>query len=229
MKKDGTVPQSPGSLPSIIRNDDKLYEGDLIPYYQVLFNYAQNLHHPYHNFRHMFHVLWLCYQACLFYRTSLSPRKMRDLLVAALFHDFNHSGMMGNDDLNIIRAIRELRQYVVSIDVPYLDDISGLIRATEYPYVVPVEKLDIRGKILRDADVSQALSVAWLQQVVFGLAKEWNRRPLEVLKMQESFLKGLTFHTEWALRQFPEYEIQAKIKEAQELFELLEIGATKPA
>ena len=43
-----------GSLPEIIRNDHRLYQGNLTAYFQVIFNYGQNLQHPYHNFRHMF-------------------------------------------------------------------------------------------------------------------------------------------------------------------------------
>jgi hypothetical protein len=46
-----------GSLPQIVRNDHKLYEGNLVHYLQVIFNHAINLNNPYHNFRHMFHVL----------------------------------------------------------------------------------------------------------------------------------------------------------------------------
>jgi len=45
-----------GDLPQIIANDEKLYEGDLIYYFQVLFLKANNLYNPYHNFRHMSHV-----------------------------------------------------------------------------------------------------------------------------------------------------------------------------
>lgn len=220
------APRNSGSLPIVIRNDEKLYEGDLIYYFQVLFTRAQNLVHPYHNFRHMCHVLWLCYNACSFYRDAMNPGEMRDLLIAALFHDFDHSGMMGNDDLNIERAVRGLRMHLLSIDQPHLEQIISLIRATEYPYTVPQEKLDLGGKILRDADLSQALSVAWIQQVVFGLATEWDKKPLEVLKIQGPFLRTLSFHTVWAQQHFSQCEIAAKINEAEQLVALLETNAT---
>src|SRR5580704_3760633 len=81
-----------GDLPEIIGNEKGLYEGDLIFYFQTLFFRSSNLHNPYHNFRHMLHVLWLCYKACLHYEKKLTPREMRNLLVAALFHDFDHPG-----------------------------------------------------------------------------------------------------------------------------------------
>lgn len=47
-----------GSLPEIIRNDAGLYLGDLKYYLRVIFHNSQNLYHPYHNFRHMTHVLY---------------------------------------------------------------------------------------------------------------------------------------------------------------------------
>lgn len=210
-----------GTLPEIIRNDHNIYEGDLIEYFQIIFNHAQNLQHPYHNFRHIFHVVWLCYQACIFYVEMLTPREMRNLLIASLFHDFDHSGMMGNDDLNIERAIREFKKYVIQKDREYIEEIISLIQATEYPYKTPSEGLVLCGQIIRDADMSQALSEAWIQQVIFGLASEWNKKPIEVLEMEGAFHKNLKFHTEWALSMFSQRDIDKKVTEARELLELL--------
>ena len=223
--------QVTSSLPEAIRNDKKLYEGDLVYYARVLFHHAQNLSHPYHNFRHMFHVVWLVYESCQFYDGELTQRQMRNALIAALFHDYNHSGMMGDDDLNIERAIRGLRRHVAGEDQPHHEKIIELIRATQYPNVTPSDQLDLCGKILRDADLSQAFSVAWIQQVVFGLAAEWGKKPIEVLKLQEPFHKSLTFQTEWARQRFSQAAVDAKIQEARELLELLEpapnVTATK--
>jgi 3'5'-cyclic nucleotide phosphodiesterase len=81
-----------GDLPGIIGNDERLYEGDLTFYFQVLFFKSSNLYNPYHNLRHTLHVLWLSHKACRYYRSALSPRRMRNLLIAALFHDFDHPG-----------------------------------------------------------------------------------------------------------------------------------------
>ena len=210
------------TLPEAIRNDVKLYEGDLTHYVRVLFHHAQNLSHPYHNFRHMFHVLWLAYDACQFYDGVLTPRQMRNLLIAALFHDYNHSGMLGDDDLNIERAVRGFRRHVAVEDQPCVEEIVALIRATQYPNVTPSDQLDLCGKILRDADLSQAFSVAWIQQVVFGLAAEWGAKPIDVLKLQESFHRNLSFQSEWARQRFTLAAVDAKIQEARELLELLE-------
>jgi len=211
-----------GSIPSIIRNDEGLYQGDLVEYFQAVFNHAQNLRHPYHNFRHMLHVTWLCHQACEFYNSELTKRQKRDLLIAALFHDFDHSGMMGEDDLNIARALRALDRHIIGEDRLYRSEIAAIIRATEYPYKVPSTELPLSAQIIRDADLSQAFGVAWIQQVVFGLASEWGKDPLDVLRMQGRFHGGLQLQTEWARQLFPREAIDEKVQEAREILDLIE-------
>ncbi|MES2213718.1 MAG: hypothetical protein V4473_02700 [Patescibacteria group bacterium] len=211
-----------GSLPGIIRNDGGLYRGDLVEYFQIIFNRAQNLQHPYHNFRHMFHVMVMCYQACEYYRDLLMSWEMRNLLIAAMFHDFDHSGMMGDDDINIARAVRGLEKHILFEDRGELHNIRNMIKATEFPYAVPSEELILPYQIIRDADMSQSLSVAWIQQVVFGLAKEWNKSPLEVLQGQLGFTKQIKFHTAWGQESFPQNALNEKIHEIEELLALLE-------
>ena len=51
-----------GDLPKIIANQERLYEGSLTFYFRTLFFKSSNIYNPYHNFRHMLHVLWLCHQ-----------------------------------------------------------------------------------------------------------------------------------------------------------------------
>jgi hypothetical protein len=216
-----------GDLPQIIGNEESLYEGDLTLYFRILFFRSSNLHNPYHNFRHMLHVLWLCHKACRYYQNQLAPRQMRNLLIAALFHDFDHPGHPhpGENDpdgINIRLAIAGLRRYVTSTDRAFLPEIESLIEMTHYPYKIDSDKLDLLGKIIRDADLAQGLSNVWIQQVVMGLAKEWEVAPLEVLKNQATFLAGLRFNTEWAQQLFPPEFVRAKIQEAERLLWLLE-------
>lgn len=216
-----------GDLPNVIGNEEGLYEGDLIHYFRVLFFEAANLSNPYHNFRHMTHVTWLCYQACRFYRNELSARQMRGLLIAALFHDFDHpghphAGEKDPDRINIPIAVAALRRHILPEDRDLLSLIEAAIEATHYPYKMAGEDLDLLGKIIRDADLAQALSVAWIQQVVIGLAQEWQVSPLEVLRMQTGFLRSLPLNTEWARKLFPPDLVQAKIDEAEKLLRFLQ-------
>lgn len=210
-----------GSLPQIIRNDAGLYEGDLAHYFRILFNQAQNLEHPYHNFRHMAHVTVMSYFACDHHRDELTGREMRDLLIAALFHDFDHSGMMGNDDLNIARAIRGLDAHLLPDDLPHRDEIVAIIQVTQYPYQVESSELDLLGRIIRDADMSQLFSVAWMQQIIFGLSSEWGKTPLDVLNGQVTFIQNLAFYSGWGQTTFPKSAVDRKIIEIDGLVALL--------
>src|ERR1700730_2533693 len=174
----------------------------------------------------MSHVLWLCYKACQYYSHELPPRRMRALLIAALFHDFDHTGRPHReedpDGINIEIAISGLRRYLASEDRALMPGIETLIEATHFPYGVDSQKLDLLGKIIRDADLAQALSPVWIQQLVIGLAREAGVSPLAMLKVQSSFLTSLRFNTAWAQQLFPQELIDAKITEAEKLLRLLE-------
>ena len=215
-----------GDLPKVIANEERLYEGELTLYFRILFFKSSNLHNPYHNLRHTLHVVWLSHKACRYYQSQLSPRQMRNLLITALFHDFDHPGHPhpGEDEpdrVNIQIAVAGLRRYIMPDDRVYLPEIESLIEATQYPYTTESDKLDLLGKIIRDADLAQALSSVWIQQVVIGLAQEWEVEPIEVLRKQIAFLAHLPFNTDWARKLFPREFVQAKIEEAERLLQLL--------
>jgi hypothetical protein len=213
-----------GTIPAIIRNDAGLYEGDLCEYFRILFSKARNLRAPYHNARHMLHVLYMCHEAVCYYSRiglPIHPGDARNLLIAAMFHDFDHTARGGNDDLNIQFALRGLEAHILKEDAPYLDMIKMIISLTQYPYKVETRDIDILGQILRDADMSQAMSSAWIQQVVFGLAEEWGKPAMEVLRMQVGFHRGLVFYTAWGKSMFTQEMINSKIAEAEELVAIL--------
>ena len=170
----------------------------------------------------MLHVMVRCHEACRYYRDIMTPREMRNLLIAALFHDYDHSGLTGDDDLNIMRAVRAEIKYVLTEDAPWFGDIATLIKATRYPHEVPTAELSLGGQVLRDADMCQALSIAWIQDVVIGLAAEWRVQPIEALRREVKFLENLSFFTEWGKERFPQNEIDAKAQEARELLAILE-------
>lgn len=211
-----------GMIAEIIKNPFDFYEGNLIHYARFIFYKSQSLENPYHNFRHLFHLLFLCYQACQFYKGTLTLRECRNMLIAALFHDFDHSGMFGQDDLNIERAIRGLRSAVLPEDKAFIDDIALLISYTEFPYTKEPEASNLCAQIMRDADMMQAMSSAWIQQVVFGLAREWGKTPIDVLRGQIGFLQNLKMHTTWGKKLCSAETINQKIQEVVELLEIFD-------
>lgn len=222
MEQSATGPN--GSLAHVIMNTEGLYQGNLAAYFKAVFLEARNVNLPAHNFRHMTHVTYLCYDACHFYQheEGMTSLEMRKLLIAALFHDFDHCGMAGDDDLNIIRAIRGLKRHLQPEDEMHFDEIAALIRVTEYPPKETLVERPLCARILHDADLAQALSPAWIQQIILGFSREWGKTPLEVLRMQEQFLGNLRFSTEWARRKFPADVVEAKIEEGRDLLAILE-------
>ncbi len=208
-------------IPDIIENREGLYPGNLTHYFVAVFTKARNLTNPYHNFRHLFHVLWMCYDAARYYRSQVSPLEIRALLIASIFHDFDHSGRVGQDDLEIERAIRGLIANLAPEDGALLPLIKRLIQATEYPYKVPSEELTLLEQILRDADMSQTFSDVWIQQSLFGLSAELGMSPLQMLTTQEGFLLSLQFTTEWANKAITPLKIKRRIDEVRRLVALL--------
>jgi hypothetical protein len=218
--------ETTGDLPELIGNEEGLYEGNLTRYFRVVFFKASNLNNPYHNFRHTLHVVWLCHKACRYYRKELTPRQMRNLLVAALFHDFDHPGHPhpneeDPDRVNISIAVAGLQRHIEPADREFLPQIQALIEATHFPYKAG-RTIDLPEEIIRDADMAQALNPVWIQQVVLGLAQEAGIAPLDILRMQPTFLGALTFNTQWARELFPQEGVEAKIDEARTLLRLLD-------
>ncbi len=143
-------------------------------------------------------------------------------MIAALYHDYNHPGRTGHDDLNIEFAVRGLKAHIHPDDQNALEDIITIIRSTEFPPPAMTQKASLEAQILRDADASQSLSDAWIQQVLFGLGDEMGVGWVKVLHMQESFLTNLVMKTDWAQQKFPPHVIQEKIAESKALIALLE-------
>jgi hypothetical protein len=80
-----------------------------------------------------------------------------------LSHDFDHPGHphpgeQDPDRKNIRIAIAGLRRHITAHDRASLPEIEALVEATHFPYKTAGEELDLLGKILRDADLTQVLS-----------------------------------------------------------------------
>lgn len=180
----------------IVTNVEGLFEGNLIPYYQALVADSTGRSNPYHNARHGLHVMWASYAGGKFHNLSL--REMRSLCIAAIFHDINHSGKSrGKDSVEIEVSLMTLRQYIQPEDEGEIRNISDIIQATEYPYVMPKDALSICQQIIRDADMSQNFSPVWIQQSWFGLAEELGYDPIAFLGVRPAFLRAVEFHSEW--------------------------------
>tara|TARA_R110000803_G_scaffold157924_1_gene222241 strand:- start:9650 stop:10273 length:624 start_codon:yes stop_codon:yes gene_type:complete len=153
---------------------------------------------PYHNFNHLLVVVRYVYQACQYY--NLPEKDEKELLMAALFHDVNHSGGSETDDVNVQRAKFVVSHVIDNYDIDIdKDEVCGIIGVTQYPYVVQVEDMNLKQLIIRDADLMQVFEYNWIQQNMMGLSQEMNIPLGKMISGQKDFLNGVQFNTDWGL------------------------------
>ena len=197
----------------IIHNKDKRYTGDLVHYYGLLQN-CPNKDLLYHNIPHIEDVIREVYDACIFY--NLDQLLTRILLIAALFHDWDHTGSTRDDALNIARAIDGLHIHLLDHDRPYEEHIGKLIYCTQYPYKDIQHSL--ARDIIRDADLFQPWDARWIERIIHGLSHEMGISPHAMLEMQVSFLTGLKFNTQWAEKRYGQH-IDDRLTEVKKMIE----------
>lgn len=202
----------------MIHNANGRYEGDDLIYYFQLVMKAPNAYAPYHNVRHMLHVFWEAYDGGV--QMGLDKRELRNLLIAALIHDYGHTSTKVDDQVNIDRAVRELDIIALDIDRPHLVEIRESIRSTKFPYTD--EKFTQNQLILRDADQSQTFSLVWIHNILYGLGQELEMTYEQMLKLQRPFLENLKFATKWGQNKFTPLIIP-RLKLVDEMIDILNI------
>jgi hypothetical protein len=126
---------------------------------------------------------------------ELTENDKLHLGLAALFHDFNHSGGKLKDDENIKLALTSLKEYLDSTNKSKLyNDIKHIIIATEFPH--KDIQLDFLQKIIRDADTMGGITEDWIS-IVKSLAKEYNKTLQEFIPTQIKFLDTVKFNTDY--------------------------------
>jgi hemerythrin len=147
---------------------------------------------PYHNLNHTLCVIKNVYY--LANQEDLNNKEIKNLVLAAIYHDFNHSQGEKKDDENIKEAIKALKKYVEGDTT----DIEELIKATQYPYVIEDKDLSDSQKVLKDADVMQIFEDNFIQQVIYGLSTELKMSVKDFLPIQIKFLDNLKYYTKAA-------------------------------
>jgi hypothetical protein len=151
----------------------------------------------YHNNEHMINVFNNAMVLFNHYKDEykLPPYHKLVLGLAALFHDFDHSGGRLKDSENIELALVALKEFLVTINKSDLyDDIKNIIVATEFPHL-DID-LDILQKIIRDADTMGGIIDGW-KSVVTNLASEYNKSIEEFIPTQIKFLDTVKFNTDY--------------------------------
>jgi len=163
--------------------------------YIILNNKNDNL---YHNTKHIidvYHNVLLLYEI---YKNeyNLTIQDKLNLGVAALFHDFNHSGgkLIDNDNINI--AVKEMKKYINNYPNKLIDinKIEKLIKITEFPYIFDNDdNLTIQEKIILDADICQIFRSDDYINIMISLGMEWKKDILTFLDNNMKYLINLEF------------------------------------
>ena len=108
---------------------------DAFVYY--LYN-NKSISSPYHNIDHVMTMISMIID-CKGYRfqdtETFSEQDWNDIVVATIFHDFNHSAGRYDDKINIINAKEAYITYCTSKNMKCKHIICDLIDATQYPYI----------------------------------------------------------------------------------------------
>jgi hypothetical protein len=129
------------------------------------------------------------------YVDDLTPNDKLNLGIAALFHDFNHSGGKLKDDENIELALTALKEYLDDTNKSDLyNDVKKIIIATEFPH--KDINLNLTQKIIRDADTMGGISKDCMS-VAKALAKELNKTFEDFIPTQIKFLQSAKYNTDY--------------------------------
>jgi len=166
----------------------------LEPFFHFFDEYNPSLLAPYHNAYHTYCLVLNCFEGAFYERLFDDNRRI--LILAGLFHDFDHTEGREEDKVNIRKAIFGLstaKKYARNNHCFITDEefevACELIRVTKYPYdrepETPLER------IIRDADLMQPYEEdpTVLRKQFLGLKAEIEvRRPVMT---NEEFGNGL--------------------------------------
>ena len=145
---------------------------------------------PYHNNEHNFMLAVNAHS--IGEQLGMEDDLLKHLLVAGMFHDYNHTGTTLPDSVNIQKALHFLHQnsqvfIEAGLSVPLL---QVLIQATENP---PAENYTLPEQVMRDADL-----LGWCDQdteeLMQGLAEEFGSPVTE--QSTRDFLQNAHIYTE---------------------------------
>ncbi len=169
-----------------------------------------NTNNSYHTLQHCLNVAYNCLEATEYYK--INDKFESDCLVlAALFHDAGHPGIMSKDrpdSENIKVALELLEEFLIQytdgddgVFKNYYNTAEKYIKATEYPYTSESEELLVR--VIRDADLLE-LTHNKLLVLCMYFAKEMSISIEQAVINQEKFIDSLKFQTEFGVSKFNE-------------------------
>lgn len=162
---------------------------NLSVFWKWILEHSTSLTLPYHNMRHTMEMMQIMLD--MYYKMHMSPEQYGDeilneddlyiLMVSAMFHDFSHSGGIHTDKENVETAIAGMETCLRTFLMPssdtdrIIDECARVIRATQYPYVIPDEQLSKRQRVIRECDILVVFFDDVIIQTVTGLKTEMRK------------------------------------------------------
>jgi hypothetical protein len=202
---------------------------------QAAFKYVlennSSAHAPYHNTNHM--MCMLKYSEYILVR-EYDRKDMTDVLalfLASIMHDMDHTMGLYNDSINVARAMRATRIFIIEnknliekngySPIVLLNKTRPLIDATEFPYTIKNQDLSDMQKVIRDADLLQAYEPNMFHHLIMGLSKEGNNPIINVLAGNVKFHNMITMRTKTG-QAFVDANRPALIEEFEKYIAILE-------
>ena len=173
---------------------------------------------PYHNLYHVLCKIKHTYKIAK--SKGFLDEPIRILIIADLFHDFNHSMGAHDDVWNVGEAKKAFLKYSKETDETN-EKVLNIISATQYPYIIKEEDLTLEQKITRDSDLLQQYEDNYIQQVYYGLSQELKFTFTQMLQGYPSFIQGMKLHTDYARKIHEELSTSRK-SDVDYLLSLLE-------
>lgn len=199
------------------------------PFYDFVTTFNSANDAPYHNLYHTRCVFLNCYEGGWYEQCSES--EVKSLLVAALFHDFDHSAGKEVDEVNISRAVQGLEsaQRLAAFSGQGLTQEEfqtaiNIIKVTKYPWDQQPKNLVER--IMRDADLMQVYEereIPLIKQYE-GLFEEVAGRKITdedrdsfAQKLQAFNSDQVVWYTDWAKKKASHLDFQQQVKQLTSL------------
>ncbi|MFW6225637.1 MAG: hypothetical protein ACOC3V_01595 [bacterium] len=167
--------------------------------FKYIINNNIGAYNPYHSTFHLIDVFTKCMEISHVYK--LPEKDILELGLAALFHDFNHSGGRLKDYENIELALTAFNIFyndnIDKFNSLNKDNIIELIKITEYPH--KRKPSNVKEMILIDSDMIQCYNKNWFLNVITGfLMKEIGMDIKDAINNQIKYIKGVNYYTEYA-------------------------------
>lgn len=161
---------------------------NLSAFWKWILEHSTSLTLPYHNMRHTMEMMQLMldiynktHNSPDYYNMSMSEEDLYILMVSAMFHDFSHSGGILSDKENVEMAVASmetcLRNFLMQSQETemIIEECRNVIRATQYPYVIPDSDLTLRQRIIRECDILVVFFDDVIIQSITGLKTEMRK------------------------------------------------------